>query len=250
MQQVLSEVNEVLFGEADPSSSDTPPSQHTYTLETPTREWKAPMEFKPQPAPFNITIPKANFGMCLRGNREDYYNPSNSFLPDVLGSRRGLPITLCLIHMSVCRRLGIPVDMLNMPMHVISQAGPYRGSLTLLVDAPPISADTDTTLDSIIEANLQPLPSTAHHENKPRESPSSTTGQELSRNSQADASARFIKSTTLTQQVEEARQEPTMRDDRRQEVARKLVITIEPEPEAFYVDCFQEGNIMGEQELA
>jgi regulator of sirC expression with transglutaminase-like and TPR domain len=30
------------------------------------------------------------------GNVEDYYNPVNSYLPDVLRTRRGLPITLTL----------------------------------------------------------------------------------------------------------------------------------------------------------
>jgi len=35
------------------------------------------------------------------GNVEDYYNPSNSYLPEVIRSRRGLPITLVLIYKCV-----------------------------------------------------------------------------------------------------------------------------------------------------
>src|SRR5438105_11705921 len=36
--------------------------------------------------------------MGFRGNTEDYYNPSNSYLPAVLQMRRGLPITLSLLY--------------------------------------------------------------------------------------------------------------------------------------------------------
>src|SRR5688500_14258014 len=32
------------------------------------------------------------------GNQEDYYNTSNSYLPEVLRTKRGLPITLSLIY--------------------------------------------------------------------------------------------------------------------------------------------------------
>ena len=41
------------------------------------------------------------------GNSEDYYNPSNSYLPAVLEMKRGLPITLCMIYKLVADRLGL-----------------------------------------------------------------------------------------------------------------------------------------------
>ena len=44
-------------------------------------------------------------GLC--GNTEDYYNPSNSYLPAVLATKRGLPITLSLIYKIVAERLGL-----------------------------------------------------------------------------------------------------------------------------------------------
>ena len=37
----------------------------------------------------------------LRGNREEYYDPRNSFLNDVLDRGLGIPITLALIYMEV-----------------------------------------------------------------------------------------------------------------------------------------------------
>jgi regulator of sirC expression with transglutaminase-like and TPR domain len=40
----------------------------------------------------------------LRGNREDFYDPRNSFLNDVLDRKLGIPITLSVVYMEVARR--------------------------------------------------------------------------------------------------------------------------------------------------
>ncbi len=39
------------------------------------------------------------------GNREDYYDPRNSFLNEVLSRRLGIPITLSLVYIEVGKRL-------------------------------------------------------------------------------------------------------------------------------------------------
>jgi regulator of sirC expression with transglutaminase-like and TPR domain len=57
----------------------------------------------------------------FRGNREDYYNPANSLLPDVLRTRRGLPITLTLIYRSVAEGVGIAVHGVNAPGHFLAE---------------------------------------------------------------------------------------------------------------------------------
>ena len=41
----------------------------------------------------------------LRGNRDDYYDPRNSFLNDVLDRKLGIPITLSVVYMEVARRV-------------------------------------------------------------------------------------------------------------------------------------------------
>ena len=46
----------------------------------------------------------------LRGNREDYYDPRNSFLNDVLDRGLGIPITLSILYMEVARRVGFPLS--------------------------------------------------------------------------------------------------------------------------------------------
>ena len=55
----------------------------------------------------------------LRGNRDDYYDPRNSFLNDVLDRKLGIPITLSLIYMEVARRVGFPIAGTGMPGHFL-----------------------------------------------------------------------------------------------------------------------------------
>jgi len=86
----------------------------------------------PAPSPNMWAIPPPGFGLELRGNAGDYYCASNSLLHDILGrSGMGIPISLCIIHAAVCQRIGIPVHLLRMPMHVmngvIGASSPYQG---------------------------------------------------------------------------------------------------------------------------
>ena len=55
----------------------------------------------------------------LRGNAEDYYDPRNSFLNDVLERRLGIPITLSVIYIDVAARAGVSVRGVGLPGHFI-----------------------------------------------------------------------------------------------------------------------------------
>jgi regulator of sirC expression with transglutaminase-like and TPR domain len=55
----------------------------------------------------------------LRGNRENYYDPRNSFLNDVLDRGLGIPITLSIIYMEVAKRVGFPLSGVGMPGHFL-----------------------------------------------------------------------------------------------------------------------------------
>lgn len=55
----------------------------------------------------------------FQGNSEDYYNVNNNFLPIVLETKRGLPITLSLIYKSVAGRLGLRTYGVNLPGHFL-----------------------------------------------------------------------------------------------------------------------------------
>lgn len=53
------------------------------------------------------------------GNAEDYYDPRNSLLPEVLDRRTGIPITLAIVAMEVGRRAGVPLEGVGMPGHFL-----------------------------------------------------------------------------------------------------------------------------------
>ena len=55
----------------------------------------------------------------LRGNRDDFYDPRNSFLNDVLDRKLGIPITLSVVYMEVARQVGFPVAGVGMPGHFL-----------------------------------------------------------------------------------------------------------------------------------
>jgi regulator of sirC expression with transglutaminase-like and TPR domain len=58
----------------------------------------------------------------FQGNTDEYYDPQNSYLTDVLDRRLGIPITLSVLAMSVGRRAGLDVVGVGLPGHFIAKA--------------------------------------------------------------------------------------------------------------------------------
>jgi len=54
-----------------------------------------------------------------RGNNEDYYDPRNSYVNDVMDRKLGIPITLSVIYLEVARRLGLPLSGVSFPGHFL-----------------------------------------------------------------------------------------------------------------------------------
>ena len=68
----------------------------------------------------------------LRGNKDDYYDPHNSFLNDVLDHGLGIPITLALLYMETGRRLGFPLFGVGLPGHFLLKHYDIDGRETLI----------------------------------------------------------------------------------------------------------------------
>lgn len=51
----------------------------------------------------------------FRGNADDYYDPRNSYLNDVLDRRLGIPITLSVLYSEIGRQLGLPLWRVGFP---------------------------------------------------------------------------------------------------------------------------------------
>jgi regulator of sirC expression with transglutaminase-like and TPR domain len=58
--------------------------------------------------------------LAFTGNRDNYYDPHNSYLPIVMETRRGIPITLTLIYLEVLQRLGVRAYGVNAPGHFLA----------------------------------------------------------------------------------------------------------------------------------
>jgi regulator of sirC expression with transglutaminase-like and TPR domain len=53
----------------------------------------------------------------LRANEEDYYDPQNSYLNQVLDRGLGIPISLSVVYWAVAERLGLALAGVNLPVH-------------------------------------------------------------------------------------------------------------------------------------
>ena len=58
----------------------------------------------------------------FKGNRDQYEDPRNSCLNEVLDRRTGIPISLCLVYIEVARRAGIRAEGVNFPGHFLVRA--------------------------------------------------------------------------------------------------------------------------------
>jgi regulator of sirC expression with transglutaminase-like and TPR domain len=68
----------------------------------------------------------------LSGNREDYYDPRNSFLNDVLDRGLGIPITLSIVYMEVARRVGLQLSGIGLPGHFLLKHHTDNGKEALI----------------------------------------------------------------------------------------------------------------------
>jgi regulator of sirC expression with transglutaminase-like and TPR domain len=66
------------------------------------------------------------------GNQDDFYDPRNSFLDQVLERRLGIPITLSVIYIEIALRLGLPAYGVGFPGHFLVRIG--RGDTALMLD--------------------------------------------------------------------------------------------------------------------
>ncbi len=65
------------------------------------------------------------------GNVNDYYDARNSYLPEVLKTRRGIPITLALVYMEIAGQLGLTAHGVSFPGHFLVKLHMPRGEVVI-----------------------------------------------------------------------------------------------------------------------
>jgi regulator of sirC expression with transglutaminase-like and TPR domain len=67
----------------------------------------------------------------FRGNMENYYDPRNSLLNDVIDRRCGIPISLSIIYLETGRRLGLDLEGVSFPGHFLVRFNVSSGTIIL-----------------------------------------------------------------------------------------------------------------------
>jgi regulator of sirC expression with transglutaminase-like and TPR domain len=102
-------------------------------------------------------------GFC--GNTQDYYDPRNSFLNDVLDRRRGIPITLSIVYVEIGRRLGLAMHGVSFPGHFLVKCAARDGVIVL----DPYERGASLSLDDLqgrlraLRGGSAPPPDVARH---------------------------------------------------------------------------------------
>jgi regulator of sirC expression with transglutaminase-like and TPR domain len=65
------------------------------------------------------------------GNVDNYYDPRNSYLNEVLDRRTGIPLTLSVLYLEVGRRIGLALEGVSFPGHFLVRL-PLRGAMLVL----------------------------------------------------------------------------------------------------------------------
>lgn len=81
------------------------------------------------------------------GNVDDYYDPRNSFLNDVLDRKLGIPITLSILYMDIANRLGLELEGVSFPGHFLVKFSTDEGDVVL----DPFSGGTPLTEEDLVE---------------------------------------------------------------------------------------------------
>ncbi len=79
-----------------------------------------------------IALNQFLFGdLGFSGNVEDYYDPRNSYLNEVIERRCGIPISLSILYIEIGRKIGLPLQGVSFPGHFLVRFR-LRGSTFVL----------------------------------------------------------------------------------------------------------------------
>ncbi|MCH7758662.1 MAG: transglutaminase family protein [Thaumarchaeota archaeon] len=74
------------------------------------------------------------------GDKDDYYNPKNNFLNEVIEKKSGIPITLAIIYSEIAKYIGLDLRIVGFPSHIVVKYGeemildPFNGGKLLSID--------------------------------------------------------------------------------------------------------------------
>lgn len=94
------------------------------TVEELRRDARAAMERQPKADPVAVLGEVVFEAYGFSGDRDNYYDPRNSFLSDVLERRKGIPITLAVVMIEAAQGAGVPLVGVGFPGHFLVAHSP------------------------------------------------------------------------------------------------------------------------------
>ena len=89
------------------------------------------------------------------GDDDDYYNPKNNFLNEVIDKKTGLPITISILYAEVAKFIGLDLKIVGFPSHILVK---YNEEMILdpfydgrLLDIDDLQEILDTNFDGELE---------------------------------------------------------------------------------------------------
>ena len=73
------------------------------------------------------------------GNADDYYDPRNSYLNEVIDRRTGIPITLAVLYIEMGRKIGLPLEGVSFPGHFLVRVRNRSASRSTSLTYPSMS---------------------------------------------------------------------------------------------------------------
>jgi regulator of sirC expression with transglutaminase-like and TPR domain len=94
----------------------------------------------------------------FRGNQDNYSDPQNSLIDQVLRTRKGIPISLGIVYLLVAERIGLELEPVGIPGHFL--VGCFAGESLFFLDTfdRGIFREPEEIFDLLRENNLDPQP--------------------------------------------------------------------------------------------
>ena len=99
---------------------DLQPEEYLKFLDDTALEIEAKLPVERYPLKVIHTINRHLFDtLGFRANKQDYYDPDNSFLHRVIDRKLGIPISLSVVYLAIAQRLNFPMVGVGMPGHFL-----------------------------------------------------------------------------------------------------------------------------------
>lgn len=95
------------------------------------------------------------------GARDDYQDPRNSYLDEVIARRRGIPITLSILYIDVGRQLGLELEGVAFPGHFLVRCDMEDGVVIIDPYGSGITLDRDDLQARLRESRIGEVPDEA-----------------------------------------------------------------------------------------